>query len=153
MRIKIRQARNRDLDALVLLLQELFSIEADFAADVERQRRGLKLMLDGCGKHRSVKVAEIDNTVVGMGTIQTLLSTAEGGTVGLVEDLVVTSRYRGQGVGMRLMEAIEIWAHDHGLKRLQLLADRTNFEALDFYHKTQWRPTQLICLRKKEFGN
>ena len=31
---------------------------------------------------------------------------------------------------------------------MQLLADRTNHPALDFYRRQGWQHTQLICLRK-----
>jgi GNAT superfamily N-acetyltransferase len=147
--VKIRNACFDDLDALTALLRELFSIEADFVFNEVRQRRGLKLMLDGCSKHRCIKVAEADGQVVGMCSAQTLISTAEGGIVALVEDMVVHFRFRGQGIGRKLMASIEDWAHSRGVTRLQLLADRTNFSALDFYNKIGWRPTQLICLRRK----
>lgn len=149
MDVIIRDALPDDLDIMVRLLQELFSIEADFAVDEKRQRRGLALMLDGCGKHRCVKVAEADGHVVGMCTAQILISTAEGGMVALVEDMVVDARYRGMGVGRQLMSAMEAWAQKRDITRLQLLADRTNFSALDFYDKMGWCPTQLICLRRQ----
>jgi ribosomal protein S18 acetylase RimI-like enzyme len=145
----IRNARLEDLDTLTMLLRQLFSIEADFAVNADWQRRGLSLMLDGCLKHRCVKVAEVEGVVVGMVTAQLLISTAEGGTVALVEDMVVDSHYRGRGIGRRLMAAIEDWSRERGAKRLQLLADRTNFSALDFYDKIGWRPTRMICLRRK----
>jgi hypothetical protein len=54
--VKIRNALPDDLEALAVLLQALFSIESDFKADTARQLRGLSLLLDGCGKHRCVKV-------------------------------------------------------------------------------------------------
>jgi ribosomal protein S18 acetylase RimI-like enzyme len=149
MDVKIRNAQPEDLDTLTTLLRELFSIEADFAVDAQRQRRGLALMLDGCLKHRCVKVAETDGDVVGMVTAQLLISTAEGGPVALVEDMVVAGRYQGRGIGRRLMAAIESWSRERGASRLQLLADRTNFSALDFYDKIGWRPTRMICLRRK----
>jgi GNAT superfamily N-acetyltransferase len=134
---------------MVGLLRELFSIEADFTIDEARQRRGLKLMLDGCLKHRCIKVAEVGGQVIGMCTAQTLISTAEGGVVALVEDVVVDPQFRGRGIGRNLMESIEDWARSRGATRMQLLADRTNFSALDFYDKIGWRPTQLICLRRR----
>jgi GNAT superfamily N-acetyltransferase len=133
---------------MVSLLGELFSVEADFSIDKARQCRGLKLMLDGCLKHRCIKVAEVKGQVIGMCTAQTLISTAEGGVVALVEDVVVDLQFRGQGIGRKLMESIEDWARSRGATRMQLLADRTNFSALDFYDKIGWRPTQLICLRR-----
>lgn len=147
--VEIRDALSDDLEELMALLQALFSIEADFKADAARQHRGLSLMLDGCGKHRCVKVAQVDGRVVGMCTAQSLVSTAEGAMVALVEDMVVDFRYRGIGIGRQLMEAIEAWARKHEMPRMQLLADRTNFSALDFYDKLGWCPTQLICLRRR----
>ncbi len=149
MKPKIRNAQPDDLDALVVLLETLFSIEADFCVDEERQRKGLSLMLDGCHKHRCVKVAEAGGQVVGMCTAQTLISTAEGGRVALIEDMVVLPAYRGRGIGRQLMQSIESWALSQEITRVQLLADRTNFVALDFYDKIGWTPTQLICLRRK----
>jgi GNAT superfamily N-acetyltransferase len=146
--VRVRNAGRSDIDVMVSLLGELFSVEADFSIDKARQCRGLKLMLDGCLKHRCIKVAEVKGQVIGMCTAQTLISTAEGGVVALVEDVVVDLQFRGQGIGRKLMESIEDWARSRGATRMQLLADRTNFSALDFYDKIGWRPTQLICLRR-----
>jgi ribosomal protein S18 acetylase RimI-like enzyme len=145
----IRDARPDDLEALVALLEALFSIEEDFDVDEARQRRGLSMMLDGCGKHRCVKVAEADGRVVGMCSAQMLISTAMGGWGAMVEDMVVAAPHRGEGIGRQLMDAIVHWARARGLTRLQLLADRTNFSALDFYDRMGWHPTRLICLRRR----
>lgn len=147
--LAIRPAQRNDLDALVSLLQALFAIEEDFTPDPDRQRQGLKCFLEGCGKHRSILVAEIEDRVIAMATIQILVSTAEGGPVGVVEDVVVQEDCRGMGIGRRLMTALTTWSNERGLLRLQLLSDRTNFSALDFYNKLGWLPTRLMCLRKK----
>jgi len=137
--VRIRNAQFKDLDALTALLQVLHGIAADFEPDPARQRRGLSLMLDGCGKHRSVMVAEIKDRVVGMCTVQTIISTAEGGIVALVEDMMVDPAYQGLGIGRRLMDEIEAWALRHHAFRLQLLADCTNASASNFYAKIGWR--------------
>jgi GNAT superfamily N-acetyltransferase len=149
MKIIIRDAEMGDLDAMVNLLMLLFAVETDFQINPRRHRQGLAMMLSGHRKHRCVKVAEVDDQVVGMGTAQSLISTAEGGEVTLVEDMVVDPNWRYCGIGRRLMDSIEIWAIDRGTRRMQLLADRTNFSALDFYDRIGWHPTQLICLRRK----
>jgi GNAT superfamily N-acetyltransferase len=149
MEITVRQARNKDIDAMTGLLGELFAIEADFSVNPDHQRRGLALMLDGCGKHRCLLVAEIEGRVVGMCSAQLLVSTAEGGMVALVEDVVVAQHHRKMGIGRRLMNRIEAWSREHGALRLQLLADRTNFTALDFYNTLGWHPTRLMGLRRK----
>ena len=145
LRVRIRSAEPADLDSLVSLLAALFSIEEDFVFDAPKQRRGLTLMLEnerGC-----VLVAEAEGEVVGMCSGQLLVSTAEGGLSLLVEDVVVHEPWRGCGVGRLLLEAISGWAKAKKASRLQLLADRNNIPALDFYRHQGWRTTELICLR------
>ncbi len=149
MAVTIRNARHEDIDPLVRLLVQLFTIETDFTIEEARHRRGVALMLEGCGKHRCVKVAEAQGAVVAMGTAQLLISTAEGSVVALIEDMVVDAQWRRRGIGRRMMAAMEQWALAHGVTRLQLLADRTNFAALDFYDSIGWLPTKMICLRRK----
>jgi ribosomal protein S18 acetylase RimI-like enzyme len=83
-----------------------------------------------------------------MCTVQTLISTAEGGPVGLLEDLVVAADFRHQGMGAKLLAGAVNWAECRGFKRLQLLADKNNQAALRFYEKQGWESTQLVCLRK-----
>ena len=144
-RVRIRTAEPADLDSLVSLLAVLFSIEEDFVCDEPKQRRGLMLMLEnerGC-----VLVAEVEGRVLGMCSGQLLVSTAEGGLSLLVEDVVVQEQWRGRGVGRLLLEAISGWAKAKKASRLQLLTDRNNIPALDFYRRLDWRTTELICLR------
>ncbi|HWQ71778.1 MAG TPA: GNAT family N-acetyltransferase [Desulfitobacteriaceae bacterium] len=134
---------------MIKLLKILFSIETDFTFDESVQRKGLEMMVAE-NTNRCVKVAEIKQQIVGMCTAQILVSTAEGGKVALIEDLVVEDAYRGHGLGKKLLSAIEDWAREQGAKRLQLLADRDNTPALNFYQKSNWQSTRLICLHKKE---
>lgn len=150
MSVIIRDARMEDTAEMVMLLKQLFTIETDFTIDAERHRHGLEMMIAGSGCSRCVKVADVDGRVVGMGTTQLLISTAEGAPVALVEDIVVEAQWRGKGIGRKLVSELESWAWSHGAARMQLLADRTNFSALDFYHHIGWRPTRMICLRKKQ---
>ncbi len=142
----IRFALESDLPHLVALLQDLFAVEADFQGDPAKQELGLRLLLKNPGCH--IWVAEEGGRIVGMCTLQVLISPAEGGRVGLIEDVVVSSDRRGFGVGRKLLAALETWAGEHGLNRLQLLADRDNPPALDFYRRLDWKKTQLIALRK-----
>ncbi|MHB8844081.1 MAG: GNAT family N-acetyltransferase [Nitrospirota bacterium] len=145
----IRPARPGDIPRMSDLLTELFGIEADFTPDVEKQVRALSVLVAAPPERVCVLVAEQKGVIAGMATVQTLISTAEGGRVGLVEDVVVHRDYRGRGIGALLIETIADWARSHGLTRLQLLADRDNQNALDFYASQDWSVTRLICLRSR----
>lgn len=146
--MEIRDASHSDLPGILLLIEELFSIEADFEFDKAKAEKALNILLRTPGA--SVIVACENETILGLCTMQTLISTAEGGPVGLVEDMVISKAYRRKGIGSQLLSALEQRASANGLLRLQLLADKNNLPALDFYVRNKWSSTQLICLRKKD---
>ena len=148
MDITIRHARPGDVPRLCDLLAELFSIESDFVPDREKQAHGLSALIAHPPGKVLVLVAVSDGLIVGMATVQTLISTAEGGRVGLVEDVIVGREFRNRGVGTRLLEEVEDWSGKAELHRLQLLADIDNQPALDFYSVRGLNRTRLICLRK-----
>ncbi len=145
----IQPARQQDLDDMVLLLKLLFCIEKDFDFDAEKQRKGLELLLDS--PRAVIMVAMEQDSVVGMGSGQLVISTAEGGPSLLVEDVAVQPFHQNRGIGSKLLRALGDWGAERGAGRMQLLADLTNYPALDFYRRKGWQQTQLICLRK--FGN
>jgi len=145
--IKIREAYQKDIPQMCDLLNGLFSIEADFISNPDKQARGLQLLLED-KDHSLVLAAAVGDEVVGMCSVQTLISTSEGSPVGLVEDVVVRNDYRGKGVGTALLSEIFSWCEEKGITRVQLLADRDNQEALDFYASREWIYTNLICMRK-----
>ena len=145
----IRDAGHGDIEGLLPLLEQLFAIEADFSFDREIQARGLAMMLDGCGKHRTVKVAVQEGRIVGMCTGQTRISTARGAVCALVEDLVVDRDFRGRGTGTMLLEAVQDWARTRGIASISLLADKNNTKGLAFYQNASWTTTDLICLVKQ----
>jgi len=146
--ITIRGAEPSDTDGLVALLRVLFTLEEDFSYNERVQRRGMALLISRQGPERQVFVAEKGGRVAGMCSIQTLISTAEGGLVGQVEDVIVGDGCRGNGIGNVLMDAVDGWAREKGLKRLQLLAEKGNTQALKFYRSRGWEITNLICVRK-----
>jgi len=145
----IRNAEPADIDSLVNLLEQLFSIEKDFEFNAKTHIKGLQLMLDGCNRHRAVKVAVCRDKIVGMCTAQTRISTAKGSITAVLEDLVVDADYRHQGIGRALLSEMDQWAIKRGISHLQLLADKDNSPALAFYRRHEWKPTNLVCLTRK----
>jgi ribosomal protein S18 acetylase RimI-like enzyme len=148
--VTVRPARITDLPALVELLCQLFSIETDFEVRPARHARGLRLLLGAVRRGRAyVAVAETRGEIVGMATVQIVVSTAEGARSGWIEDVVVREDLRGAGIGTSLMADIADWARANGLARLQLLTDRRNRLALAFYDRLAFQATHMICLRTR----
>lgn len=145
--IVIRPALAADIPAMCELLEALFGMEADFTFDPAHAQRGLELLLNEA--RAAVLVADDAGLAIGMVTMQETISTAEGGHVGLVEDMVVHDDYRGRGIGRALLSAIEQEARSRGYSRVQLLADRDNWPAREFYEICGWLPTALVGLRRR----
>ena len=143
--LNMRVAQKDDIPAMANLLSELFAIEVDFEIDLDKQQRGLTLLLES--NQAVVFVAEVEHQIIGMCSLQLLISTAQGSRVGLIEDVIITKNRQKQGIGKQLLETVKNWAKQQGLTRLQLLADKTNQNALDFYQSNDWKTTQLIALR------
>jgi GNAT superfamily N-acetyltransferase len=149
----IRPARITDLPDLVDLLCQLFTIETDFALDPVRHARGLRWLLRHARRGTAaVLVAEVDQEVVGMATVQTVISTAEGTRSGWIEDVVVRDGWRRNGIGGLLMDEVRRWARAAGVTRLQLLADQRNRPAFDFYQRDGFSRTNMVCLRQSMVG-
>lgn len=144
---RVRRATTEDVTELCRMLMELSELEPDFNADPVRLRRGLELLTERHGA--AVFVADNGGELCGMCTVQTLVSTSEGGAVGLIEDVIVRKGMRRHGIGSMLMEAVLNWSRAYNLTRLQLLADRQNRSALKFYREIGWGNTRMICIRKK----
>ncbi len=120
--IIIRQAQSSDLQTLVGLLNILFSIESDFIPEPKKQLHGLMMILADMERCCAM-VAEVNGEIAGMCTAQLVVSTAEGALSGLIEDMVIEPKYRGRGIGRKLLTTLENWCFSKGATRIQLLAD------------------------------
>ncbi len=145
-KVIIRKGKRADIAELTGLLRLLFAIEEDFIFNDGRQKQGLKMLIKD--KRSAVFLAEQDVMVIGMVTIQRIISTAEGGPAAVVEDVIVHPEHRNKGVGRRLLDTAIDWAAEKGVNRLQLLADNDNISALQFYLHTGWQKTNLIGFKK-----
>ncbi len=94
-------------------------------------------------------VLRIGGEVAGMANALITVSTAEGGRVLLLEDVIVRREHRGGGLGRRLVEHVLDWAREQGITRVTLLADRDNRSALDFYRKLGFEHSNMMVLRRK----
>lgn len=139
--ITIEKAAEQDLWQMAELLSVLFAIEKDFTIDYDKQLSGISRLYE----HESsdLLVAKHDNKVIGMITMQRLISSAEGDYVGQIEDLVVREEYQKMGVGSRLINKMRSIAVEHGYKRIQLAADVDNKNALQFYNRRGFKKTNL----------
>lgn len=145
--MEINPATMSDIPALCELLDILFSQEADFTPDREAQSSGLAQII-GNPEVGLIVVARQQGRVVGMVNLLYTVSTALGGRVALLEDMVVAPGTRGSGVGsLLLQQAVQI-ARSNGCKRITLLTDQSNELAQRFYRKHGFGFSAMIPLRR-----
>lgn len=141
--INIRHAQAEDIPALCELLQQLFSIEQDFTPDLAKQSAGLQLLLAKPERGAILVAQQVSGKVIGMVSAQLVISTAQGTPAAWIEDMVVETNYRGNGLGRQLLDSILTWAKAQGATRAQLLVDMDNQPAIAYYDHLGWNTTRL----------
>ena len=144
--VAIEPAIAEDLDELSILLGELFSEESDFRPNKEKQLRGLRLIFEQPNRGR-VFVLRRDRSIVGMINLLFTISTAEGGFVILLEDLVIHKEYRGHGYGSMLLDYAIEFARQKNFKRITLLTDRPELRSQSFFRKHGFYESPMLPMR------
>jgi len=141
-------ARRDELPQLVALLTILFSEESEFSPDYEKQTRALDKILsdESVG---TIYVARDEGQVVAMASLLYTVSTAEGGTAALFEDLVVQPTHRGQGIATALAAFMIAEARTRGVLRITLLTDMQNERAQELYRRLGFIDSSMKPMRLK----
>jgi GNAT superfamily N-acetyltransferase len=147
MNANVTCATEADLPAMADLLYELFTLESDFKPERAKQIAGLKLILDTPAIGQ-LFVLRVDGEVAGMANALITVSTAQGTRVLLLEDVIVSRRFRGAHLGRQLVEHVCAWARSQGMTRVTLLADRDNAPALAFYESLGFEESAMVVRRK-----
>ncbi|MCX7597635.1 MAG: GNAT family N-acetyltransferase [Armatimonadetes bacterium] len=128
--VTIRLANSSDYH----IYDELYSADdkADFFTMEERLERRRQQFAEIDENRQVVLVAEADGKVVG--AVQLAIDSFVPGA-GMVRSLAVRPSHRRQGIGSRLMDAVEDLARQRGLKALVLLVRPDNEAALAMYRK------------------
>lgn len=144
---RIEPATIEDLPQLVELLVALFSEEEDFLPDQSKQEHGLRLILEQPSRGR-IFVLRTDHMILGMINLLFTISTAEGGLVVLLEDLIIHPQHRRQGYGGRLLESAVQFAREKQFKRITLLTDRISAHSQSFFQQHGFQFSKMIPMRR-----
>jgi GNAT superfamily N-acetyltransferase len=129
----IREANASDMPKVLRLIQELASFEKEEnAVEVTSE----DLIKDGFGDKKLFHcfVAESDADIVGMALIYPRYSTWKGPVIHL-EDLIVTEKMRGSGLGSALLTEVVKYGNRLGVKRISWEVIDWNEPAITFYEK------------------
>ncbi len=146
-RVCIVPASEADIDQICLLLTALFSQEADFEPAPVKQATAVRDILHHPDKGH-ILLLKLDDQVAGMVSLLYLPSTAMGGKVALLEDMIIAENWRGQGYGQRLLTTAIDFAEEQGCLRLTLLTDRDNERAQQLYQQNGFSLSSMVPMRR-----
>lgn len=144
--LRVEPATLEDLPLLAELLGDLFAAEPDFHPDTGKQMRGLRLILEQPNRGR-IFVLRNNLRIVGMINLLFTISTAEGGFVVILEDLVVDAGHRGQGHGGRLLQHAIEFAREKSFLRITLLTHRGDGQLVEFYRRHGFFESEMVTMR------
>lgn len=144
---RVEPATIEDLPALTELVMDLFARSGDFSPDRDVQERGLRLILEQPNRGR-IFVVRTDDRILGMVNLLFTISTARGGFVILMEDVVIHPDHRGQGYGAMLVDYVLDFAKSKNFKRITLLTDRISEESQEFFKKQGFEHSNMIPMRR-----
>lgn len=142
----LEQATIEDLPALTDLLYDLFTTDGDFVPNRAKQMRGLRLILEQPNRGR-IFVLRKNGMILGMINLLFTISTAEGGFVILLEDVVVHRDYRQHGIGSKLLTHAIEYAKKKDFLRITLLTDRLNEQGQRFFKSHGFFESKMIPMR------
>jgi GNAT superfamily N-acetyltransferase len=142
----IEQATLEDLPQLTDLLLDLFSQEPDFTPNRTKQMRGLRLLLEQPNRGR-IFVLRHNGLILGMINLLFTISTAEGGFVILLEDVVVHRDHRHRGFGDKLLRHAVEYARKKDFLRITLLTDRLNEASGRFFKAHGFSQSTMVPMR------
>ena len=131
MNLEIRPAVKQDMKDVWTLIEEL--------AIYEKEPSAVEISVKDLINHAFSSyplfvcfVAKFDNKTVGMSLGYPRYSTWKGPTMHL-EDLIVTKKYRGFGIGQALFSNFIKYSHKNGVKRIEWAVLNWNVNAIKFY--------------------
>lgn len=143
---RVEPASLEDLPQLVQLLIELFHEGEDFEPDETKHAEGLRLVLEQPKRGR-ILVIRNDHTIFGMANLLFTISTALGGMVVLLEDVIIHPVHRGQGYGGRLLDEVQKYSRKKGFKRVTLLTNKISAESQRFFQRHGYTFSSMIPMR------
>ncbi|MCB2427881.1 GNAT family N-acetyltransferase [Methylophaga pinxianii] len=144
--MEIHTAVSSDIPQLCMLLDTLFSQEAEFKPDSELQALGLGAIIEGDGIG-DILIAKQSDQIIGMVNLLYTVSTALGSRVAILEDMVIAPQQRGLGVGSLLLNYAIDFAKQKGCKRITLLTDNDNEAAHRFYEQHGFTESSMVTYR------
>lgn len=141
-KLSIRRAEEKDSSRISELLKEL-----GYPIDNESIRE--KIITFSKKETEFILVAERENNVEGVLSFHMIPMFHALGNAGRITSLVVTEKFRGMGIGRRLIEHAEAWAWEKDCKKIEITSGDHRINAHGFYEKNGYKLEDRRFLKTK----
>lgn len=144
---EVRSARPGDLSAIHELAEELreeIGITTPSGADIELVRFETCFQAALSDPHTRILVAEAGGKVVGFLSVWKRPTLSHVGSAALVDDLIVSTTARGQGLGTALIREALRYAQEWGCVEIEVTTTPENQGAQRFYHELGFADRGLL---------
>lgn len=146
--MKIRKARLKDIGEITNLLELLFTQEVEFAFQKELHIKALKKIINN-KDIGTIFVVTKEQKVIGCVNILFTISTALGGRVALLEDMIINPLYQNKGIGKKLLLKVFEKLKKKKVKRITLLTDGDNQKGHTFYKSLGFAESTMKVFRQR----
>jgi GNAT superfamily N-acetyltransferase len=143
---EISVASLNDLPELAELLNDLFTQDIEFVPDLKKQKSGLEAIINN-PEIGEILVLKGEGQILGMVSLLYSISTALGGKVAILEDMIIHKNYRQKGLGKELLGEAIRFSKERNCLRLTLLTDFNNDPAIQFYQQFGFKKSEMIPMR------
>jgi ribosomal protein S18 acetylase RimI-like enzyme len=134
MEIEIRPARPEEIPDVIRLMREFAEFEKlldSFEITAER----FSEVVFGENRFVELMIAAKKDNLVGYALFYPCFASFKGQKGLFLEDIYVSSDYRGQGIGELLLREVARFAHSQGCERIDFQVLEWNAPAIAFYEK------------------
>jgi len=132
--IKIVPATEADLPSIKPLISELRDVLADTGGiDAGGSLENCAILINDPGHH--IFLAKDKDVVAGLINFTTRMTILHTGPSALIDELIVSERYRGHGIGSKLISSAVEKCRELGCGEVEVSTEKGNTGAREFYKK------------------
>ena len=145
--ISVEAATEADLPAMGPLISELFeAMDSPAESGPQHAVENCRAVMQDPSHH--MLVARAGDSVVGFVNFTTRKTIAHARSSGLIDELIVTEKCRGQGIGKHLISVAAEKCQELGCEELEVSTEKTNTRAREFYKKCGFDEDAVLLERR-----
>lgn len=153
--MNIRQAETKDINDICLQYKKMYEILQSFGFPytINEYIIGDILKVYVKSKLYCLAIAEQDGYICGficasINKLDRKLETEEQKQVGIINDVYIDEQYRNQHIARRLLEYVEEWIYNLGVKSMRADIVTNNVPAYNFWVKQGYTPLYTSVYKK-----